>query len=271
MTPGDDPGPQEPPWQGGRAWQHPSEVGLANRGRADRKRSTLIASGVLLGGVGLLLSGVVMGSAPQRAAATSSTLPLERAELSVAHVMPDGDTSHAVTGVVLDDEGHVVVEAEAVEGVDRVWVRCSDGEGGTAVVTARDRGNDVAVLRMERPAGVPASVSASTPTPGTALQVVQAGRPPTEGTELSVTDTVRRWSPIAQAISLTPAQPAERYVADVDDPAGGPPTVGQMVFDRSGRLAGMVSASPSDDGAVQVLAAADLVGAARALLDGAGD
>ena len=270
MTPGDDPGLDES-WQSGRAWQHPSEVGLANRGRADRKRSTLIASGVLLGGVGLLLSGVVMGSSPQRAAATSSTLPLERAELSVAHVMPDGDTTHAVTGVVLDDQGHLVVEADAVDGVERVWVRCADGEGGTAVVAARDHGNDVAVLRMERPAGVPASVSTSTPAPGTALQVVQAGRPPTEGTSLSVTDEVDRWSPIAQAISLGPADRAERYVASIGDDAE-QPSVGQMVFDRSGRLAGMVSAAPTGDGgAVQVLSAADLVGAARALIEPSGD
>ena len=91
MTGGHDPsaehGPDERALQSGRAWQHPSEVGLATRGRVDRRRSTLIASGVVLGGVGLLLSGLVMGTMDDPASATTSTVPLQRADQSVALVM----------------------------------------------------------------------------------------------------------------------------------------------------------------------------------------
>lgn len=274
MTGGDDtgadPGADPRGLHGERPWQHPSEVGLAQRGRVDRKRSTLIASGVLLGGIGLLLSGVVLGTMEEPATATTSTLPLERAELSVAHVMADGDPSHAATGVVLDDRGHVLVDGDAVEGVDAVWVRCSGAaQGAMATVVARDETTDLAVLQLPEPSGVPASVASDTPGDGTELRLVRAGERPTDALLLSATSESSRTERSGQLITLSRTEQPRHFLATVTGDAGADPSRGGMVFDRSGRLSGVVTsdgAAGADDTTVRVLAAADAVAAAEEML-----
>ncbi len=271
MTGGDDtgadPGADPRGLHGERPWQHPSEVGLAHRGRVDRKRSTLIASGVLLGGIGLLLSGVVLGTMEEPANATTSTLPLERAELSVAHVMADGDPSHAATGVVLDDQGHVLVDGDAVEGVDTVWVRCSGAAQGTmATVVARDAATDLAVLQLPEPSGVPASVASDTPGAGAELRLVRAGERPTDAVTLAATSTTTEPRRSGQLITLSRTVQPRHYLATVTDTSDVESLRGGMVFDRSGRLSGVVSSDVGDDSTVRVLSAADAVGAAEEML-----
>jgi hypothetical protein len=269
MTGGDDtgadPGADERDVHGDRVWRHPSEVGLAQRGRVDRKRSTLIASGVLLGGVGLLLSGVVLGTMEEPANATTSTLPLERAELSVAHVMVDGDPTHAATGLVLDDEGHVLVDGSAVDGVDSVWVRCSGAaEGGMATVVGRDDATDLAVLQLQQPSGVPASVATAPPDTGSELRLVRAGDRATDAVALSAAGEAGLPSGSARWINLSGSPAPRHFLATV--PQGSTPDAlrGGMVFDRSGRLSGVIGTGDGDT--VHVLSAADAVEAAEELI-----
>jgi putative serine protease PepD len=67
----------------------------------------------------------------------------------------------AGTGVVLDDDGHVLTNAHVVEGAERVTVTV-DGQSRPATVVGSDPSNDIAVLRVDNPAGlVPAPLGAS--------------------------------------------------------------------------------------------------------------
>lgn len=276
--PGAEHGPDQRALQSGRSWQHPSEVGLATRGRADRRRSTLIASGVVLGGVGLLLSGVVMGTMEDPASATTSTMPVERATPSIAYVRAgEGDEQTDATGLVIDDRGHVLVDAAAVAGADDVWAVCPGGELTRATVVDVHEPTDLAVLQMEDPYGAPAPLADEVPPAGARLQVVQARRDDEQATEVSALDRPRPG--VVQLIDLTGAIEPEHYWAALVGPVDGAAAAavpasatsgdltGGMVVDRSGRVAGMVTEGGADSGGlVRVLAPADLALAAEQVL-----
>ncbi len=277
MTGGDDPdtpeGPDGPALHGGRAWQHPSELGLATRGRADRRRSTMIASGVLLGGLGMLLTGLVLGTMDDPATATTSTLPVDRARQSVALVMDTGgDPSTAATALVLDDAGHLLVGADSVAGTDRVWAKCHTGEMQEAVVVGRDEATDLAVLKLELPRGVPVSVDATVPAPGTDLVLVDARSPAVGGDTPMV---VEGTSPPgdAQFINLSGHDARQEFSVTVQSATevaadAGTGRRGSILFDRSGRLAGVVVADrhAGDPDRLRVLAGADAVAVGEALV-----
>jgi S1-C subfamily serine protease len=255
--------------QSGRVWQHPSEVGLATRGRVDRRRSTLIASGVVLGGVGLLLSGLVMGSMDDPASATTSTMPMERADRSVALVMAgDGERSTPVTGLVIDDEGHLLVDARSLGADDELWAQCAGGDMQLASVMARDEQTDLAVLQVESPGGVPVSVASGVPSAGAALRLVRAGTNANTEVALSATETPD--SRVGQLINLTDTSTPEHFTVapDADLPASGTSLAGGMVFDRSGRLAGVATQDPgaSGGGTFRVMSATEAIGVAEQLL-----
>lgn len=278
MTGVDDPGPDDGPDPAGapaaRAWQHPSEVGLAQRGRTDRRRTTFIASGVLLGGLGLLLSGMLMGASDTPIAASTTTQPGERAEASVATVSLEGDDGapRVATGVVLDDEGHLVVDASALDGAltratdtSEIWAKCGDATMQQVELVGVDPATTLAVLRMPRPSGVPASFATTTPASGTALHVHGAGRV-FDGT--SVSDAIERTSTMGALISLGPDRTQLAFGAQVladDVPADGA-LLGAAVFDPSGRLGGLVSSANGGAGTLEVLSAQDVADAADRVL-----
>lgn len=272
MTGGDDPGaegwPDERALQSGRAWQHPSEVGLATRGRADKRRATLIASGVVLGGVGLLLSGLVMAGADEPVSATTSTVPAQRAQQSVALVMSiDDDHMSSTVGVVLDDDGHVLVDAAVLEPGARLVAKCGDGASQPVTLTSTDPTTDLAVVQLEHPAGVPVSVADRAPRPGAPLTVVHAGGQPGRAVSFPASRTIERGPQLIRLIGSTDAVAAEHFDVAVRDAAGAD-LEGGLVFDRSGRLAGMVQ-DPRRAGAgatVRVLSASDAVEVAESLL-----
>lgn len=266
MTGGEHPGDDDWAPEDGRVWRHPSEVGLATRGRVDRKRSTLLASGVLIGGLGLLISGVLLGANDGPATATTSTVPLERAELSVAQVMTDSTSpsTAAATAIVLDDRGHLLVDAGAVEKNTTVWVRCSGSPPVPAAVVARDDETDLAVLRMDEPDGVPASVGAGLPRPGSELVVVRAGEPAVSGTQLDAEEPAP--DPLRDAIRLVATSDGDEFPARVQG-AVSDDLGGQVVFDLAGQLVGLVTADRGD-GTVSVLAAGEAIDVADRLLAG---
>lgn len=264
MTGGEHPGDDDWAPEDGRVWRHPSEVGLATRGRVDRKRSTLLASGVLIGGLGLLISGVLLGATDGPATATTSTVPLERAELSVAQVMTDSTSASTATAIVLDDQGHLLVDAGAVESASTVWVRCSGSPAVPASVVARDDDADLAVLRMDEPDGVPASVRAGLPRPGSELVVVRAGEPAVSGTQLAAEEPAT--NPLRDAIRLVATSDDDEFRARVQG-AASDDLGGEVVFDLGGRLVGLVTADRGD-GTVGVLAAGEAIDVAGRLLAG---
>lgn len=279
MTGGDDPGlddgPDERTLQSGRAWQHPSEVGLATRGRADRRRSTFVASGVVLGGVGLLITGVVLGGLKEPTETTVSTLPVERADLSVATVSVADGAKGTVTGVVVDDDGHVIVDAAALGDADQVWAKCGDGELQPAEVVGSDPDTGLVLLQLEDPSGVPVSVARTPPVPGSELRLVRA-----RGGVAAAVPAVATAAPAphtGQLMNLVVAATPRHFEASLPDTAAstgdaaarGIGLAGSMAFDRSGRLLGIVTGDPDAAGgadAVHVLTASEVMDAADRLI-----
>lgn len=273
-----------------RQWRHPSEVGLATRGRQDRRRSTLIAAGVLLGGLGLLASGLFLGSIPERSASPGSTTPLQRLETSVAAVMAvddDGSTTTA-TAVVLDD-GHLVVDGATLGGAATMWAQCADGSVEQVEVVGSDAGTGLWVLQVGKSPGTPA-IAASTPPPvDSDLVVVRADPTMTTvpaaagtaqvGTQLIGATSSRTPRHFAAHLTATPLDAGtgqsagDREIADTADTAGTADDIdGAAVFDRAGHLTGVVVGSQDDSGTgssgqVAVLDAADVMRVARTLID----
>lgn len=65
---------------------------------------------------------------------------------SVVSVSSDGRTG---TGIVWDDQGHVVTAYHVVHGLDEVEVGSNSGETYTAKVLGRDKTSDLALLKVE--------------------------------------------------------------------------------------------------------------------------
>ncbi len=232
---------------GPQRWQHPSEVGLAVRGRSDRRRSAVIVAGLLLGGVGLLVSGVLLGSMDD---AETDDVVADRIEHSVANVVVVQDgVGSTVTGLVLDHDGHLAVRAGALRGAEEIWARCADGQMESASVVAVDPDKDLAVLRLAAPAGRPAQVSEAVPRPGMDVLAVDAVPGAVNTVEATVTTST----------STTPSDRFHAELGSIDDGAS-------LVFDRDGHLMGM-SAAGQGAAVVEVRSAAAMMGAARRLLE----
>lgn len=274
MTGGSEPGPVDGPDESTvdapRTWQHPSEVGLAVRGRVDRRRSALIASGVVLGGLGLLLSGVLLGGMEEPGDASTSTIPSERGAQSIAAVMITSDDGmSSATGVVLDDDGHVLVDAAAVDGATEIWARCADGELQLATVLGTDPRTELSVLHMESDAGVPASIATTTPSAGADLQLVATQGAATTTMASVASEVVADAS--TRLIDLRSLSDPERF-STTPGRVTDEPLRGAMVFDRAGRLSGIVSSEldPATN-TVDVLAASDAAAAAARLIAAHGE
>ena len=229
-------------------WQHPSEVGLAERGRTDRRRSSVIAVGLVLSGIGLLVSGVMLGS--MDADDEPDDVVADRIEKSVVNIVVDDEgVSSTVTGLVLDDQGHLVVPASTLEGADEIWARCVDGKMQRSDVVARDDEQDLAVVKVASPAGRPVELSSTAPEPGVAVLAVAA----VPG-GITTSDAT-----VGTSGSSTPA---DRFHAE---PASATAQTA-LVFDRDGALMGM-STRPSTGSQVEVRSAAGMLSAAQRLLE----
>ncbi len=148
----------EPSPSAERTWVHPSELGLEHRKRSDRRRGMWLGAGLVLGGFGLLAMCAAMGggSDPTETNATVSSQEAGAATLvSLTVVSPDG--SHNVTGVVLDDDGHVVVRASAVDDASELWASCVGRAPAKVEVVARSGENDLAVVAMGEGSGTAAT------------------------------------------------------------------------------------------------------------------
>ena len=101
---------------------------------------------------------------------------------------------------------------------------------------------------------------------GAQLRLVQAGVRPTDALTLAATSESSTSQRSGQLITLSDTEQPRHYLATVTGDAGAAPSSGGMVFDRSGRLSGVVTSDGADDTTVRVLSAADAVAAAEEML-----
>ena len=204
----------------------------------------------MLGGVVVLVSGVLLGSMDDHDG--PDDVVEHRIEQAVANVVvvDDEGASTIVTGLVIDDQGHVAARAGALRGAEEIWARCADARMESASVVAVDEEHDLAVLRLSSPAGRPAEVSEAVPRPG--LDVLAVGAVPGAVTTAEATVS-----------GSDPSTPADRFHAEL----ASPDDRASLVFDVDGRLMGMSSNGPGAT-VVEVHSAAGMLGAAHRLLDG---
>jgi hypothetical protein len=267
--PYDDDEPLPRPDQPDRMWQHPSEVGQAVRGRVDRRRSSVLATGLVLSGLGLLVTGVLMGQMPDAEEPAPPATPTELAAPSLVEVTavdPEG-VSHSSTGVVIDERGHLLVTAERLASAEDVWARADGDELRRGVVIGIDDHLGIAVLRVDRgPADsigpAPRLASPSSAEPVEVLHRQRKG-----------VSAARAWlsaapvSPVAlTAMTVPRTRPADLRLRPADDAhlEAGP------VFDDGGRLVALVTESggPDATGTIPAVPARIALAAGVELLDG---
>jgi S1-C subfamily serine protease len=209
-----------------------------------------MAAGVILGGIGILVTGVLIGSTDRAEPDAETVAPLEKVSTSIAHVTVENGNAMPtmVTGLVLDDDGNLLVPADAIAQSDEIWARCADGTSERVEVVGTDAQTNLAVLRIAMSDGTPALASTVAPDVGTEVVTVHAR----EGTGLSMRNgVVAATDSSGPDSSATPtsvtADPT--FWAEVDlRPEKGPTSSttnlsGGLVFDRGGRFVGMTTAS----------------------------
>lgn len=233
-----------------RPWRHPSEVGLEERGAADRRRGTLLGAVVVVVALGALAGGAMLGLGGDDGSArldttSSARNAIEASVASVAVVHPEG--RRTATALVLDDRGRLVTRSDVLAGATEVWVTCGDRAPQLARVLGVDDDAGVAVVEVRDAAGRPVLGNEA---PGTGERVLAVrslgGEQPVrllEGRVLGGDGS----SGFRVAASLTRAEGA--------------------VFDQQGRFLGLVTGDAGSSGTVQTLAAPAVVGTARRIAE----
>ena len=285
---GDDPDaarsvrPGVAPHAGERTWVHPSEVGMDQRGRTDRRRGSLLAGGLVIGGVSLLMAGVLMGFGwGTNDAPTASLSPVDAVSPSLASLtVVRGVEKSTATGVLLDDDGHVAVRAGSVDGATEVWATCAGHAPELVQVVAVDTQADVAVVRVANASGRPV-VDGPTPAPGAPVLMVRAGAGEQEpaswdaavarsGVNVvlddgTVSEAMFRTTSVAAATTSS-AVSVSTVVTPLSDSSAsaGTGTSDGAVFDGRGRFLGLVVSGHAD--AQDVVPAATIAKVTRSLL-----
>lgn len=299
MIEGDEPSPRRSTGDSGdssRAWRHPSEVGLATRGRADRRRSSLVAGGIVVGGLGLLVVGLLLGSERTSGPIEPTGASMERAAASLAAVTvvdPSG-ASHRATAVALDGSGHLVLHSSSVEDASEVWARTPDGSVVAAELVGADDAASVAVLRLTGPAPDTARIATEMPDADDALLLLQRGR---SGLRIAAATLDRPADPVRLVgLDLPQATPGARWSVVVDGSddaaaragsgtgptvtptssatataASGTPSGSAVAVDEDGRVVGIVEVGASGtiaDRPHDLVPARNALRAATTIIDG---
>ena len=74
---------------------------------------------------------------------------------------PEGEISGMGSGVILDEQGHILTNNHVVEGADELVVRLDDGRELEPTIVGTDPKTDLAVIKVEAPGLVPAPVGDS--------------------------------------------------------------------------------------------------------------
>jgi putative serine protease PepD len=254
---GEDPWSDDEPLatgSGARTWVHPSEVGMDLRGRTDRRRGTVLAGGLVIGGIGLLVAGVLMGlgwgPADEPVDQTASTDSMAPSLASLTVATPTGRTN--ATGVLVDGDGHVAVRAGALDGATSVWATCGGRPPELVQFVAADGPSGVAVLRLSYQGGQPVTAAAS-PRTGQDVLMVRAGSGEREPQSWPAQVRSTRLSMLHDDGSVSdpmfrtaapdgPSALVSTTLAGATTVAGatGDAEDGGAVFDRRGRFVGLV-------------------------------
>jgi putative serine protease PepD len=142
---------------------------------------------------------------PQAAAlAMSAADVFQRVNPSVVQVVVAGRAaggpmgSGAGSGFVVDQRGYILTNQHVVEGARAVSIRFSTGATREAQVVGTDRGNDLALLRVDLPQGIPAASLGNSDQLRPGDTAIAIGSP--FGLEQSLTQGIisavdRTWSP----------------------------------------------------------------------------
>ena len=162
-----------------------------------------------------------------------------------------------VTGIVLDDAGHVVTRSSAIDGAEEIWVACGSGPAMKASVVATDPVSDVAVLKLPAPDGV-ALWSAPSPELGGRVVAVHhagSGDPRVRSAVVGSTGlNILRADGVMQG---------DVFVADADDFESSGDGV---LFDTAGRFVGLAVALPTTGRGLAAVDGDDTVAVAQELL-----
>jgi S1-C subfamily serine protease len=256
---------------GARTWVHPSEVGMDMRGRTDRRRSTILAGGLVIGGLGLLVAGVLMGlgwgNGDEPATSAGPMDGVEPSIASVTVVTPTGRTT--ATGVLLDGDGHVAVRAGALAGATEVWATCAGHPPTRLDVVAADPTSDVAVVRFADPVGR-AVTAGDTPRTGQTALMVRAGSGEMDAASWPVAvdalglNLVRPDGSVSSRLFRTESRPHTSLASTSVPPTVAPGATDGAVFDGRGRFLGLVV--DASDGRQTVTPADRVLSVARALV-----
>lgn len=238
-----------------RTWVHPSELGLEHRKRTDRRRGMWLGVGLVVGGFGLLAVFVAMGIGSDPPAVSTSASPQDAVATTLASLTVVGaDGRHTATGVVLDDDGHVVVRSSALRGSTEVWASCAGRQPIRVEVVAEDA--DLAIVAMGEGSGRAATadpdvdvgdeVLIATAGTGEAAPVLQRalvtrapGKPAASGT-----GSANSAAPLIAVAALGPTA-STQLASKRGDSAGELPADG-AAFDDRGRFVGLVLGGGAD-------------------------
>lgn len=203
----------------------------------------MLATGLVISGLGLLVTGMFLGQMPTAPPPIVPTVAeLAAPSLAAITAVSDDGKSLQRTGVVIDDDGHVLVSSEQLTAAVEFWGRVGSGELERAELVAKDDELGIAVLRVVGavPRGAAPSVGSARTSDG--VEVVHQVRSKVLATPASVA------TPAATPIALTvmtirrPETPQLLLrLAPGSDLAPGP------VFDSSGRFVALATRSSGDE------------------------
>ena len=264
-----------------RTWVHPSEVGMDQRGRTDRRRGSVLAGGLVIGGLGLLVLGVLMGvgwGGDDDPLADSSPVDVLGPSLAALTVVTSTGQATA-TGIVLDGDGHLATRASTLAGSEAIWATCGGRPPERAQVVATDPQADVAVLHVPTASGR-AAVTGGRARTGQTVLVVRAGAGEEEPTTWSadvaaagvhlvradgtVTESLFRTAAVEPSLPTTTAAAGTGSTVMAASRVAASPVDG-AVFDGRGRFLGLVVGA--DGRSQDVVPAATVTSVARELLE----
>lgn len=186
---------------------------------------------------------VASNGEPVQASMTIADL-YERLRPSVVRITGTGGTGGLGSGVVIDRQGHILTNNHVIAGLNRIDVTFADGTVVAAQVVGRDPGNDLAVIKVNRPSDqlVPA-VLGNSENVRVGDAVVAIGNP----FDLTGTLTQGIVSGIGRTLSSGAGRPLRQLIQA--DAAINPGNSGGGLFNLRGELIGITTAieNPSGD------------------------
>jgi S1-C subfamily serine protease len=242
----------------------PAAPAAGETGTARRRLARFGAkSALVLALAGTTIGGGVVGSAmtaaaltpPAAAAATRAQAApaasvagtvYQSAKSSMVEILVSGPTnrygmtqSGSGSGIIIDARGYVLTNNHVVDGASSIQVAFSDGTDRTAQVVGTDSGNDLALIKVELPAGAAVATLGDSDQVQVGDTAIAIGSP--FGLNQTVTQGIisavhRDWQPDGGTI--------QRDMLQTDAPIN-PGNSGGALLDTSGQVIGITTAIES--------------------------